>query len=73
MNKALLKSIMALYDDTNKDLATHLGMSEQSFSNKINEVILPSGNKAEFTQGEINGIRERYNLNAEKLEAVFFN
>lgn len=73
MNKELLKSIMVLNNDTNKDLAMFLGITEQSVSNKINETPLSSGKKAEFKQGEINKIRERYNLDAEKLEAVFFN
>ena len=37
MNKELLRSIMALHGDTNKDLAELLGITEQSVSCKINE------------------------------------
>lgn len=72
MNKNLLKSIMALHGDTNKDLAVLLDKSKQSISNKINEVLLPSGKRAEFTQGEIAKIKEKYNLTAEQVEAIFF-
>jgi antitoxin component HigA of HigAB toxin-antitoxin module len=66
MNKNLLKSIMALHNDTNKDLAKLLGKSKQSISNKINE------KGTEFTQGEIAKIKEKYNLTAEQVEAIFF-
>jgi hypothetical protein len=47
MNKDLLRSVMVLHGDTNKTLATFLGISEQSVSNKINE------NGTEFKKGEI--------------------
>lgn len=67
MNKGLLRSIMVLNGDTNKDLAELLDISEQSVSNKINE------NGTEFKQGEISLIRQRYNLTAEQIEAIFFN
>ena len=58
---------MVLNGDTNKDLAELLDISEQSVSNKINE------NGTEFKQGEISLIRQRYNLTAEQIEAIFFN
>lgn len=66
MNKALLRSIMALYGDTNKDLADYLCISEQSLSNKINE------NDTEFKQGEIKRIKYRYNLTADQVDLIFF-
>ena len=66
MNKAALRSMMVLHGDTNKELAECLGISEQSVSAKINE------NGTEFKQGEIAKIRERYNLTAEQVEAIFF-
>lgn len=66
MNKNLLKSVMALHGDKNKDLAILLEKSEQSISNKINE------RGTEFTQGEIAKIKEKYNLTAEQVEAIFF-
>lgn len=66
MNKALLRSLMALHQDTNKDLADYLGISEQSLSNKINE------NGTEFKQGEMKLIKLRYNLTADQVDLIFF-
>lgn len=68
MNKLLLKSKMALFGDTNSLLAEYIGISKQRFSAKINET-----GGAEFTQSEINKIRNRYNLTAEEIESIFFN
>jgi antitoxin component HigA of HigAB toxin-antitoxin module len=67
MNKAMLRSVMALHGDTNKDLAVCIGKTEQSVSNKINE------NGTEFTQSEIAAIAERYNLTAEQIRLIFFD
>lgn len=67
MNSQMLRSVMVLHGDTNKDLAKLLGKSEQSISNKINE------KGTEFTQGEIAKIKAKYNLTAEEVEAIFFN
>ena len=67
MNKGLLRSVMVLNGDTNRDLAVYLDISEQSVSNKINE------NGTEFKQGEIAMIRQRYKLTAEQIEAIFFS
>ena len=66
MNKAKLKSIMALHGDTNKDIAELLKISEQSVSCKINE------NGTEFKQGEIKKIAEKYNLSPSEVTAIFF-
>lgn len=66
MNKALLRSIMVLHGDTNKDLAEFLGISEQSVSNKINE------NGTEFKQGEIARIKARYNMTSKMVDDIFF-
>jgi DNA-binding Xre family transcriptional regulator len=66
MNKALLRSIMALHGDTNKDLANYLGISEQILSKKINE------NGTEFKQGEMKRIKIRYNLTADQVDLIFF-
>lgn len=66
MNKAMLRSIMTLHGDTNKDLADYLGISEQSLCNKINE------NGTEFKQGEIKLIKIRYNLTADQVDLIFF-
>lgn len=67
MNKKLLKSVMALYGDKDKDLADYLGISPQCFSNKINE------NDTEFKQGEIKMIKRKYHLTADDIDAIFFN
>ena len=66
MKKELLRSIMVLHGDTNKDLADYLGISEQSVSNKINE------NGTEFKQGEIARIKTKYNLSCEQIDNIFF-
>jgi DNA-binding Xre family transcriptional regulator len=66
MKKELLRSIMVLHGDTNKDLADYLGITEQSVSNKINE------NGTEFKQGEIKRIRIRYNLSSDQIDDIFF-
>ena len=67
MNGALLKSVMVLYGDTIQDLAKFLVITPQSVSAKINE------RGTEFKQGEIAAIKERYNLSADQVEAIFFN
>lgn len=66
MNKDLLRSVMVLHGDTNKTLASFLGISEQSVSNKINE------NGTEFKKGEISKIKERYNLTCDQVDLIFF-
>ncbi len=72
MNPKLLKSFMALNGDTIRDLADYLGISPQSVSYKINEKVINT-DKIEFKQGEIAKIKERYNLSADQVEAIFFN
>ena len=67
MNKNLLKSIMSLNGETNRDLADLLGISAQSVSAKMNE------NGSEFKQGEIAKIRKHYNLTEEQIVNIFFN
>jgi DNA-binding transcriptional regulator YiaG len=62
-----MKSIMVLHGDTSAVLAGAIGVSPQTFSAKINE-----RNGAEFTQGEISKIRERYNLSPEEIDSIFF-
>lgn len=67
MNKALLRSIMTLHGETNKDLAELLLLSEASVSNKINET------GTEFKQSEIALIQKHYNLTPEQVNEIFFN
>ena len=68
LNKNLLKSVMVLHDDTQERLAEYLNISSGTLSLKINET-----NGAEFTQGEIKKIIERYDLTAEETDKIFFN
>lgn len=67
MNAKLLRSKMVLFDDTNNSLAEALGISAQRLSEKINE-----RNGAQFTQGEIEIIRNRYSLNSQEVIDIFF-
>lgn len=68
MNKNKLKSVMVLHGDKNDDLAQALGISSQRFSAKINE-----RDGAQFNQGEILLIKEKYELTAEEVDEIFFN
>lgn len=67
MNKVLLRSVMVLFGDTNKTLALHLGISEKSVNDKINE------NGTEFKQSEIASIKKKYSLSDEQISNIFFN
>lgn len=67
MNKNLLVSKMKLHGDTNASLAEKVGCSPQRFSAKINGT-----NGAEFTQGEIQTIRDSYNLTNDEVTDIFF-
>ena len=66
MNKELLRSIMVLFGDTNKELADYLGISEQSVCNKSNE------NGTEFKLREIRLIKRRYGLTEDQVDQIFF-
>lgn len=59
---------MVLHNDTNITLAEYLGISDSTLSLKMNET-----NGAEFTQGEIKKIIQRYNLTSEQTLQIFFN
>lgn len=67
MNKNLLRSKMVLFGDTNETLAAALGISPQRLSAKIN-----TKDGAEFTQGEINVIKNLYRLTLQELNDIFF-
>ena len=67
MNKSILKSKMALFEDTAETLATAIGIANSTLSVKMN-----SYNGAEFTQGEIRKIKDRYDLTAEEVDLIFF-
>ena len=67
MNKNMLVSKMKLYGDRQEDLANYIGVSPQRFSCKLN-----GKDGAEFTQGEIVKVKEKYNLTGEEVDAIFF-
>lgn len=67
MNKLRLESVMRIHGDTGTSLAVYLGMARTTFSAKINET-----NGAEFTQGEISAIKEKYKLTPEDIVNIFF-
>ncbi len=65
INKALLKSKMALNNDNNKTLSKKLQLSPANFSSKLN-------NKNKFTDREKNIIRIEYNLTDSEFVEIFF-
>lgn len=67
INKAKLKSVMALNQDTGLTLAKALGISSSTLSAKINEY-----KGAEFTQREIKICKDRYVLSPEEVDSIFF-
>jgi len=67
MNKQKLVGIMHGNGDTQEVLANYIGISLQRFNAKINET-----GGAEFTQGEIQKIKERYNLTGNEVDSIFF-
>ena len=58
---------MKKHGDNQSDLADYIGISLQRFNAKINET-----DGAEFTQGEIAKIKEKYDLTAEQIDLIFF-
>lgn len=67
MDKNRLRSIMALHNDTGKTLSRLLGISEQSFSMKMNE---KEGRS--FTKDEIEKISGLYSLSPDEIVSIFF-
>ena len=67
MNKNLLVSKMKLFGDTQEDLALFIGISLTRFNAKLNET-----GGAQFNQGEIQKIKDRYELTGEEVDAIFF-
>jgi len=66
MNTQELKVEMLRHEDTGLTLSKYLGISETSFSNKLN-------NKGtEFTQSEILQIKLKYELSPERVSEIFF-
>lgn len=67
LNKNELEAEMKRHGDTGGTLSKYLGIARSTFSAKINET-----NGAEFTQGEIASIKQRYSLSADSVVAIFF-
>lgn len=67
MNKALLRSHMAKFSDTQEALAASMSLSLSRFNAKLNE-----RGGAAFTQSEMSFIIERYQLSGDEAMAVFF-
>lgn len=67
LNKNELEAEMKRHGDTGGSLAEYLGIARSTFSAKLNET-----NGAEFTQGEIAKIKERYSLDPDTIVAIFF-
>ena len=66
MNKNELKAEMIRHGDTSQTLAAALGRTSRAFSMKIN-------GKRSFTQAEIQVIVDRYQLDAEEIQRIFFS
>lgn len=66
MNLNLFKSTMVLYGDTQSSLSKALGISRMTLSNKLH-------GRNDFSQAEILFIKDRYRLNAEDVDAIFFD
>ena len=66
MNINKLKSKMVEFGDTQNDLAGAMGISLSRLNAKINN------NNADFRRNEIVFISDRYNLDAEEIENIFF-
>ena len=67
MDKALLRSIIVLHQETYETLAEYLQISKRSLISKINET------GTEFKQSEISKIKKKYDLNDEEVISIFFS
>ncbi|MBR5386475.1 MAG: DUF739 domain-containing protein [Clostridiales bacterium] len=67
MNKNKLIAVMYEHGDTQASLAKSIGISLQTLNSKINEA-----HGAQFTQGEIRKIKERYSLKGSDVDLIFF-
>ena len=67
MKKNLLEAKMKLHNDNQSDLAASIGISLQTFNKKLNGT-----GGAEFTQGEIQKVKEKYNLTSQEVDEIFF-
>ncbi len=68
MNKELLKYYILQYDKTQKNLAEAMGISASTLNAKINNY-----RGAEFTEPELRFIMERYRLDVDEFNRIFFS
>ena len=66
MNSNRLKGLMREHNETHESLGKALSISRSCMSNKIN-------GKSEFTLGELNLIKRRYQLSIEQMYDIFFD
>lgn len=65
MDMNLLKYYMGNHGDTQMDLAKALGLPQSALSARMN-------GKIDFRKTEMEKIRNRYDLDAEKMQRIFF-
>lgn len=73
MNKNALKAAIISQGLTAEKLSAEMKMSDNTFSEKINCKVRPSGIPAEFTQSEIAFMKNRLGLSDEDVIAIFFS
>lgn len=64
--KYKLLGIIKYNNETSEDLIKYLQISSSTFYNKLN-------GRNEFTRNEIKKIKERYKLNPEQINDIFFS
>lgn len=67
MNVNEFKSEMAKHAETGRLLSLAMGISEQTFSSKMN-----GRDGAEWNATELAFFKKRWELNADRFEAIFF-
>lgn len=67
MNKSLLKSYISRFDKTQKNLAEAMGISLSRLNAKINSYA-----GADFTETEMIFIKDRYGLDIDEFNSIFF-
>ena len=67
MNKNMLNSKMNQFEERQENLAEAIGISLSRFNAKLNR-----RDGAQFTQDEIQIIKERYNLTSDEVNDIFF-
>ena len=68
MNSALLKGEIRAKSMTQEDIASKIGISLSRFNAKLNNT-----GGAEFSLGEVRGIKALLCLNSEAVDSIFFD